>query len=310
LIVTVTGNTGLDHVYFLPELRWGARNAAERKVTSMGAKGADVSMILAALGEATLATGFLAGVTGAEVERLLRAAGAETEFVPVRGDSRPNLVLVETATGNAATIVADTLEADRADAAALDDLLARRLGPGDILVVAGSAPAGVGTDFHARLVRNARARGLPVVLDVAGAPLPAGLAAGPSAVKPNRHEAGALLGLEIATTEEAIAAARELRARGAEWVLLSRDRDGALLATAEGVWHAPPAPVQVVSAAGAGDGMTSALALGLQHGWAPEETLRWATAIAGAVCLMPGTAECRREDVESLLPRVTVTRVA
>ncbi|MCZ7543052.1 MAG: PfkB family carbohydrate kinase [Anaerolineae bacterium] len=66
----------------------------------------------------------------------------------------------------------------------------------------------------------------------------------------------------------------------------------------------PPVPVEVVNPAGAGDAVLAGMAAALAQGKPFEEGLRLAFAAAAAVCLTPGTADCRREDVERLLPQV------
>ena len=72
-------------------------------------------------------------------------------------------------------------------------------------------------------------------------------------------------------------------------------------------YRIPPLPVEVVSAAGAGDGMLAGIAASIYRGEPIEEGLRLGTACASAVCLMPGTADCRREDVERFLPEVRLS---
>jgi fructose-1-phosphate kinase PfkB-like protein len=69
-------------------------------------------------------------------------------------------------------------------------------------------------------------------------------------------------------------------------------------------WFLPPLKVPLVNAAGAGDGMAAALAIGLSEGWPWEESLRLAVATAAAVVMTPGTAECHKADVDRLLPQV------
>ena len=50
MILTVTPNTGLDRVLFLPRLHSNRRNQASDVVEAMGGKGCDVSLILRELG--------------------------------------------------------------------------------------------------------------------------------------------------------------------------------------------------------------------------------------------------------------------
>jgi 6-phosphofructokinase 2 len=62
--------------------------------------------------------------------------------------------------------------------------------------------------------------------------------------------------------------------------------------------------VPVVSAAGAGDAVLAGLAASIERGQPIEDGLRLGIAAAAAVCMMPGTGDCRAEDVWRLLPQV------
>ena len=72
----------------------------------------------------------------------------------------------------------------------------------------------------------------------------------------------------------------------------------------EKTYRIPVLPVKVVSTAGAGDGVLAGLAAALDAGWPLEEGLRLGTAMAGAVCMQLATADCRKADIENLLPQV------
>src|SRR5437879_7049694 len=109
MFLTVTANTGLDRVRFVPRLDRGRRHEATRTVLSMGGKGCDVSLILRALGEETLAIGLAAGENGRKAEAWLREAGAGTDFIWTEGETRQNTVLIEEETLRHTTLCAEGL---------------------------------------------------------------------------------------------------------------------------------------------------------------------------------------------------------
>ena len=61
---------------------------------------------------------------------------------------------------------------------------------------------------------------------------------------------------------------------------------------------------QVASPAGAGDAVVAGLAAGLARKEPFEFGLRLGFAAAGAVVMMPGTADCHRQDIDTLFPNV------
>lgn len=305
MILTVTPNTGLDRVLFLPRLERNRRHQAADAVISMGGKGCDVSLILRELGEETVATGLAAGETGRRMEAMLRQAGVVADFVWTGGETRFNTVLIETETGDHTTICATGLEPDEDAFSALLGWTRRWAASADTVVLAGSLPECWSPDRYGDLVRAASGHG-PVIVDASGDSLLAAVTAGVFAVKPNLHELESIAG-PLASPAEICDAARDLRARGARWVLVSCGRDGAYMHSERGTWHASGLDVPVLNPAGAGDGMTACLALGASRGWGEEETLRMATAVSTAIVTTRGTAEIRRADVEALLPRVRIT---
>jgi 1-phosphofructokinase family hexose kinase len=306
MIITVTPNTGLDHVLFLDRLRPGRRNQALASVVCMGGKGTDVSLILGQMGVTSLATGFAAGETGARMRRMLEDAGVETAFLPVAGETRVNTVLFEAETGTHTTICAEGLRATPADLDALAATLSRRTHPGDVVVYAGSLPDGIPADAYASLIRASHERGARTILDSSGAFLAAAIPAQPWAVKPNRDELEGLAGRPVTGLAEAIAAARELLAAGVTWVFASLGAAGAVAVASGEAWVADPFPVRVVNPAGAGDAVVAQMALGIEHGWDLARALREAVAAATAVVVTPGTAECDVSRLGEFRKRVVV----
>ena len=62
--------------------------------------------------------------------------------------------------------------------------------------------------------------------------------------------------------------------------------------------------VRVKSSVGAGDSMVGGIVLSLARGRAMGEAVRFGVAAGAAAVMNPGTALCRREDVERLYPQV------
>ena len=88
--------------------------------------------------------------------------------------------------------------------------------------------------------------------------------------------------------------------RGAEAVLVSLGRGGAMLVTAEGTDHFASPPVPVHSKVGAGDSMVGALTAALSEGRPLAEAARLGVAAGAAAVMNDGTELCRREDTERL----------
>ncbi|MBE2274783.1 MAG: ribokinase [Rhodobacteraceae bacterium] len=87
---------------------------------------------------------------------------------------------------------------------------------------------------------------------------------------------------------EALALARQARDGGADWSLVTRGSEGALLLGATGVFEAKIEPVDAVDTLGAGDTFIAGVLVGLLQGYDPATILARAATAAAETCLMQG----------------------
>jgi len=162
------------------------------------------------------------------------------------------------------------------------------------------------TALVVRAVALARRASVPVVLN----PAPArefdwSLLSAVSVVTPNEVEAASLLGVPIASVDDARRAAREFRARGgAGAAIVTLGERGAVLSTAGHELHLPVFGVaRVVDTTGAGDAFNGALAVALAEGQPLPAAARFASAAAALSVTALGAANSmpKRAAVEALL---------
>ena len=154
----------------------------------------------------------------------------------------------------------------------------------------------------------AKELGAKLALDADGEAARQGLEAKPDFIKPNKKEAGRLLGRAIESVEDAVFAAEELLQYLADGgiCIVSMGPEGAVLATRQETLIGKPIEIESNSTIGAGDSMIGGVLLSLVQG----ETLRKAFALgvaAGTATAMTDGAEiARRSVVDELLPRVQI----
>ncbi len=304
MIVTLTPNTATDHTLFIPQWEAGKTVRATNSLWSMGGKATDASYILGELGLPSLALGFAAGSTGDRVRAMMESKGVTVDFTPVGGESRVNTIIIDAATGAQTTITTNTLQVTPAQVEALTRRLTAALEDATCLILGGTLPPGLAPGQFAAWIDLARDYGVPVIFDASGPYLRAGVVARPTYIKPNRDELGELLGRPIHTLNDALEGGREVLDRYGTSPIISLGSEGGLAVLADKAYRIPPLPIEVVSAAGAGDGVLAGLAASISRRQPIEEGLRLGFACGSAVCLMPGTAECKREDVERLRPQI------
>ncbi|RKK04907.1 1-phosphofructokinase family hexose kinase [Pseudoroseomonas wenyumeiae] len=279
-IATVTLSPALDLTIRLPRLQPGEVNRTGPAELRPAGKGINVAVMLAVLGEPSLAAALLGEGDIPAFEAFLRPLGIASEFVPLPGRCRINVKLVETEAGQVTDINPGGPQASEEALRQLGARLAARAP--DIVVLAGSLPPGLPVDAWAALMRVLSADGRKLLLDTSGPALEAALPAGPALLKPNRAELSALLGRPLPDRAALIEGARALRRQGVERVVVSDGGAGALFVLPDATLWARPSKVALTTTVGAGDAMVAGLTAALARGLDAEATARLATGCAAA----------------------------
>ncbi len=304
MIVTVAANTAIDHIFFIPKFEGSRTIRATGSVQSVGSKPSNVSWILAELGLPSLALGFAADLAGKKLESLLLERGVTVDFTWADGETRRNIVIVTEDGAAQTTITASTLKVTAQQQDALLERYSHALDEASCVVLGGTLPQGVEPSFYADLIRLGRERGLPLLFDASEPFLSAGLAARPTYVKPNLHELEHFAGHPLETLASIYEAGQSLQALYDVSPIISLGEEGGLAVLPDRAYRIPALKVEVVNAAGAGDAIVTGLAASIERGQPIEDGLRLGFACATATLLRPGTAECRRQDIEYFLGQI------
>ena len=301
MIYTVTFNPAIDYVVRLDApLEVGEVNRAGGEDCVLGGKGINVSGVLAQLDCPSVALGFVAGETGAWLERGLAVQGLHTDFVHLeQGMTRIN---VKIKAGQETELNGAGPDIPESAVRQLEEQL-DALNENDILILAGSIPRSLPQDTYERLLARLQGKGVRAVVDATRDLLVNVLQYRPFLIKPNDHELGEIVGRELKTDEEIIAAARTLQEKGARNVLVSMAGDGALLVDENGKVHRIGCPKgKVVNSVGAGDSMVAGFVAGWMQTGSYDMALRLGTACGSATAFSLGLAT--REKIEELLKQI------
>jgi 1-phosphofructokinase len=278
VIITLTPNPSMDRTLFIDALPRGTVIRSRRGSSEPSGKGVNVALALYANGYDTLAVLPVGGPAGWQMVKMLQDRHLDHITVPISGDIRSNISLVEpdgTVTKiNEAGPVLDTAEVRALTAAAL-----ARSHCASWLVGCGSLPGGAGENLYVRLVAEGRRRGVKTAIDTSGPALRRVLAHHPDLIKPNAEELAEVARRPLRTLGDVLDAARMLRMHGAESVLASLGPDGAILLDHDGALHGEATVTTVASAVGAGDALLAGfLATGARGRDALQTGLAWAAA--------------------------------
>lgn len=306
MIVTVTLNPTLDRTLSVPGLRPGEVHRAQLLREDLGGKGINVSRALSALGIGSLIVGLAAGCTGRRMAEELGAAGYAVDFVETPGETRRNLTIRDEITNNYTKINEPGPFLDPEHCQKLIERVQSLAQAGAIWAFCGSLPPGAPADLYARLIAIVQERGGRALLDSSGPALAAGLTAHPFAIKPNREEAGELLGQTPQEDEADCRAVARLQALGVATVALSRGADGLVLGHGEELVIATPPAVEARSPVGAGDAALAGLLWALLDGCDTATMARRAVACGTAAALQEGTGIGNRTLIDRLLPEISL----
>jgi len=312
-ILTVTLNPALDVTTAAARVVPDIKLRCDAPRFDPGGGGINVSRAIRAMGGDSTALVALGGATGQRVAELMAATGIALQALPAPGETRQSLTVDDRTIRQQYRFVMPGPEWSPADVEAALEAAAGAVAPAALVVLSGSNPPGVPAGFAAMLADRLRGSGARLVVDTSGAALAEIAAATDRRVEILRmddEEAEGLAGRPLPFRADTAGFAAGLVGSGAaQGVIVARGRDGNIVATDQGIWHAEAARVPVVSKVGAGDSFLAGFTLGLARNWPVRDALGLAAAAASATVQTPATELCRGPDVERLFAARVVTRM-
>jgi 1-phosphofructokinase len=304
MIRTVCLNPALDKTALIAGFQVDHVNRIVSLRRDAGGKGINVSKVVSKLGGKTCAYALLGGTVGTQIESDIVDMGISCVSVAIEGDTRTNLKIIDTQSGTHTDInepgpVVDSQE--------LLDLLQRLTAD----IEEGRCRGALGQPPERRALRHLchldpcqQAGGSSSLPRYGWQSAHRGIDAAPTLVKPNLQELSDLVGQELHTTEDIIAAAHELLSAGIKTVVVSMGPQGALFCTKEHTISARAPHVPVGSTVGAGDAVLAAIAFAWERGYRLSDAATLAIATGSANVMQSGTQAAERSVVESLLSKV------
>jgi tagatose 6-phosphate kinase len=308
-MITVAGfNTAIDHLFTVDTLAPGRVQRATRSEPYPGGKGLHVAQAIAALGERVQLVGLTDAAHRNLIARRLAERGVLFHGVEIDEPLR-RCIAVRESDGRLTEILGPGPQLSEDACLQLLDTWWRCAAESGWLVISGSLPGGFDASTYARMVAQARAAGLPCLVDASGEALRQVATAHPQLLKPNRDEAAELVGEPIRSLDAAARVTRALHAMGVALPLVTLGADGAVAFDGSQAWHAGVPAVRSVNAVGSGDCLLAGLTVALRRGAALHEALRLGVACGAANAMNEETGFLRRDQVDALLGEIRLTRL-
>ena len=227
MITAVCLNPSFDKTVTVSGLKVGEVNRVQKIHQEIGGKGINVGITLSALGGQAACLGFLAENNADSFMKELCAFNVEPHFVPVDGVIRVNTKLIDQANHTVTEINEQGPSISTEEQTRFFQLLQQRTKSDDLFVFSGRLPANLPMSFYQQCLHIVKGR--RCILDTSDESLLLALSEKPYLIKPNNAELEQMMGCSLPTRQDIITAAHQLMNKGAQNVLVSMGKKGAIL---------------------------------------------------------------------------------
>jgi len=309
LIYTVTLNPAVDMTIYIDRLEKGQVNRSNHYMIDAGGKGINVSKVIKALGEESIALGFLGEENKEWFLKYLQRFGIKNDFIFVKGLTRTNIKIVELETKEYTDLNQPGFEITENDKQSLFEKIENTAKKDDIFVLSGSLPANADEEMYFEMIEKLKQKGAIVIFDAEGQALKSGVEARPDVIKPNIHEFKTLFDVDENDINSVIGSAKKLIEMGLKIVLVSMGANGAIFVSESTALYAKPFKVDVKSTVGAGDSMVAAIAYGIFKKMSEKEMFRLACACAAAKISKEGVRAPEKNQVDYYFKKIELERL-
>lgn len=287
MVYTLTISPSLDFINEVKQFEIGKINRSYDSIYEPGGKGINVSIILTELEIPNIALGFKANFTGQYLTELLKYKKVRNELIEADGFTRINVKInseSETAI-NTNTLIIDDLHINL-----MKDRI-RKLSDNDILIISGNIPSALNQDLYETLIKDIN-KNIKIVVDAENKLLINTLKYKPFLIKPNREELENIFNIKIDNQNEAITYAKTLQSMGAQNVIVSLDKDGAIIVGSDGKSYSlKNIEGEVVSSVGAGDSLIAGFICGIERNYSIKDAFTLGVACANATAFSKTIAD-------------------
>ncbi|MCS6823890.1 MAG: 1-phosphofructokinase family hexose kinase [Cytophagaceae bacterium] len=299
-ILTVTFSPALDKSTSVENIVPDHKLRCTEPVFEPGGGGINVSRALKKLGCDSIAIYAKGGYTGTMLKQLLDEEEIIQHPINTQRPTRENFIVVENATNLQYRYGMPSPELSVDEVKMFMDAF-RSYEDVGYIVVSGSTPKGVTSDFFIQLSGYCFSNGIKLIGDTSGQMLKTMIQHGVYLIKPNFKELCELSGKDIKNVNEQVEAAQKILSDySVHIIVVSLGASGAMLVSSNEVHHVGAPSVKRKSTVGAGDSMVAGMVYALVHGWPLQEVLKFGIACGSAATMNSGTQLCKKQDVELL----------
>lgn len=266
MILTITLNPSVDIAYQLDTFHLDTVNRVEKVQKTAGGKGLNVTRVLKQLGEDVVATGFIGGEIGSYVKKQLTRNDIKNSFVEIGNETRNCIAVLHD--GQQTEILEQGPTIQEHEALNFIEHLEIILNNVEVVVISGSLPKGLVSNYYVEIVELCKQCDVAVVLDCSGEALKKVLESQqkPTVIKPNTEELSQLIGKNITDDIQELKSVLSGQLfQGIEWIVVSLGAKGAFAKHNDKFYRVKIPKINVVNPVGSGDSTVAGIAASLAH---------------------------------------------
>ncbi|MGG5253647.1 1-phosphofructokinase family hexose kinase [Neobacillus sp. SM06] len=308
MIYTVTLNTAIDHIlYISEELTRKKNNRIRNQTYDIGGKATHVSVVLSSLQIQNIATGFVGSLNKDLLIELMRKKGVHCDFVEQEGSkTRESFIIIDESGKGSYMITDQGFEIKNESYEKLLKKLKQFVKEKDIVVFAGSPPAGIDVDKYKKILQTVKDLNGKLIVDASGDYLKTAVELSPTLIKPNEFEFQELIGKNCHTISEFAEEIQILMNKGIQYVVISLGKRGSLVGFQQEIYHFIPPKVKEVNDTGCGDVFVGGITAKLSENCPLEEIFRFATALGASKATQQGSSDFSLKIAKDLEKEVQI----
>ena len=266
MILTITLNPSVDIAYQLDTFHLDTVNRVEKVQKTAGGKGLNVTRVLKQLGEDVVATGFIGGEIGSYIKKQLTRNDIKNSFVEIGNETRNCIAVLHD--GQQTEILEQGPTIQEHEALNFIEHLEIILNNVEVVVISGSLPKGLASNYYVEIVELCKQCDVAVVLDCSGEALKKVLESQqkPTVIKPNTEELSQLIGKNITDDIQELKSVLSGQLfQGIEWIVVSLGAKGAFAKHNDKFYRVKIPKINVVNPVGSGDSTVAGIAASLAH---------------------------------------------
>ena len=305
-ILSVGLNPAFQKVYNFQDFSIDSVNRVKTISELASGKGINVARVLHTIGVPVIVSGFVGGFTGEFIIEDLERLNLAYQFIKTKNKTRTCTTLLAAGKSSSTELVEEGQEVFEYEIQEYIDQYNLLLKKCSMVVISGTAPAGVPDDIYFHLITRANNLNVPVLVDAQKAYLQHAMRSQPFLVKPNLNELRIVMNKELLDDESIWESIDEILKTGIECIVISNEENATYLAFGSRRIKIVPPQVEPVNAIGSGDAFAAGIASVLVVKRDFLEAVIYGTACATASTLTSVPGEVDPGQIVPLMKQVKV----